>query len=99
MPAHAKEAQTYTDLMRQHGFFVPDTGDERADYRRMVQIAMIIGKTRRSKGLPTEPCSACGQRKSGCWADPDSGDQLCVNQPDSIDFGEEGDEEGDDSDW
>ena len=95
MPRHSEEAQTYTELMQQHGFFSPDTGDREADYRRMEQIGLTIGKIRRQKGLPAEPCSACGQRRSGCWLSPDGRDQLCVNQPSSVDFGEE----GDDSDW
>ena len=95
MPRHNEEARTYTELMRQHGFFIPDTGDTEADYRRMEDIALMIGKIRRQRGLPAEPCPSCGQRKSGCWTSPDGTEQMCVNQPSSVDFGEE----GDDSDW
>ena len=95
MSKHTKEAQTFTELARQHGFSIPNTGDEKADYRRMEHIAATIGKWRRRDGLPDTPCLACGQRKSGCWFSPDGRDQLCVNAPSSIDFGEE----NDGSDW
>jgi hypothetical protein len=93
------EPQTYTELMTLHGFSVPDTGDERADYKRMEDISSMIEKNRRREGLPVDPCSACGQRRSGCWASPHSGEQLCANQPPSIDFGDDdipGSDEGPD---
>ena len=97
-----KEPSTYTELMKHHGFSYPDSGNRHADYRRMEEIALIIGKTRRRNNLPEKPCRACGQTQSGCWESSDGGrESLCVNQPPSIDWGEEGDEheEGYDSDW
>ena len=96
MPKQLEEAQTYTDLMQQHGFSVPSGDDNQANYRRMEDIAALIGKWRRTKGLPIQPCPACGQRKSGCWSSPDHMEQLCVNQPSSVDFGEEDGEYGPD---